>query len=215
MANEFLKAGGSGLSGPRRAQEAFRDGLRLLDAAAANIEEAGRLFASIADDEWSSLIGEAPAPMRRTLGNVREVGFGRMIPQLATASGEAVQRLRSLPPDEQLRLWSNPVEMFRPGAVGRHAKYMRYATEMAPDEVRRAFEKNGSGWRVRSYDEQRAWVTETAAKGDDELPAHGVDRPGRWAVRNGRVYLARQKVETGLTRRDVEGILRDLEEESA
>jgi hypothetical protein len=41
-----------------------------------------------------------------------------------------------------------------------------------------------------------------------------VDRPGRWAVRNGKVYLSAAKASAGLTRRDLEQMLKDLEEEA-
>lgn len=215
MSKEFLKAAGGVMSGSydeREARVAFRDGLRLLDDAVINIAEAGRLFASIPEADWMGLVSDAPAPMRRTLGNVRDVGMGLMIPQLATASGEAVNRLRSFPIDEQLRLWREPVEVFLPGRVGRHAKAMRYVTEMQADEAKRVFAKGPDGWHVRSYDEQRAWEAEQASKQASE-DLHGVDRPGRWAVRNGRIWLAAKRVNAGLTRKDVEAMLKDLTEE--
>ena len=214
MKNDYLTAAGkTALAIPRTTKEQFRAGLALLDAASANIAEAGRLFASIEEVTWEALIAEAPAPMRRTLGYVREVGNGTMIPQLATASGTGAQRLRALEVADQARLWIEPVEMHAPGRVGRHAKYMRYVTEMDNAEVLRAFARDGKGWRLRTYDEQRAWEAAQATREEPEV-LHGVDRPGRWAVRNGRVYLAASKAAHGLTRRDVEQIQKDLEEEA-
>lgn len=207
MSEGYLKAAGG--NGSR----AFKAGLRLLDEAAMNVAEAGRLFAGIAADEWDLFVAEAPGPMRRTLGYVRAVGEGRMIPELATAAGESAQRLRALPLADQSRLWVEPVEMHAPGRIGRHAKYMRYVTEMDSAEVRRAFGRDGRGWRLRSYDEQRAWEAEQAAKKADPAP-HGVDRPGRWAVRNGRVFIAAAKASAGLSKKDVAQILRDMEEEA-
>ena len=79
MRNDFLHAAGKPeLSMPGDVKERFRAGLRLLDAAAANVAEAGNLFASIPEDIWTGLIAEAPPPMRRTLGYVRAVGEGKM-----------------------------------------------------------------------------------------------------------------------------------------
>ena len=213
MKHDYLTtAGRSALAISRDTKERFRAGLKLLDAAAINVSEAGELFAGIEHQTWEALIDEAPAPMRRTLNYVRAVGEGKMIPQLATAAGEAAQRLRALPLADQARLWSEPVEMFAPGRVGRWAKYMRYVTEMNSEEVKLAFERDGHGWRLRSFDEQRSWYAEQEAA-QRELPApHAVDRPGRWAVRGGKVYLAPAKASNGLTRREIEAILHDMEE---
>jgi hypothetical protein len=136
-----------------------------------------------------------------------------MIPQLATASGTAAQRLRALPVEDQSRLWIEPVEMHAPGRVGRHGKYLRFVSEMSGQEVIRAFARDGKGWRLRSYDEQRAFEAELA-KREAALVPHGVDRPGRWAVRNGKVYLSAAKASVGLTRRDLEQMLKDMEEEA-
>ena len=214
MKHDYLQAAGkSALSIPKDTKERFRAGLLLLDAASANIAEAGNLFAGIEEETWLALIEEAPSPMRRTLSYVRAVGEGKMIPQLATASGEAAQRLRALPVVDQLKLWTEPVEMHAPGRTGRHAKYMRFVTEMDSEEVKRAFARDGKGWKLRTYDEQRAFENELANR-KDPVVLHGVDRPGRWAVRNGRVYLAPSKANAGLSRRDVEQILKDLEEEA-
>lgn len=211
MSGEILKHVGTGLDASRRASEAFRAGLRLLDQASANIAEAGEYFATIDALEWDGLVTAAPPTMRRTLNYVRAVGQGIMIPQLATESGEGAGRLRSMPLELQRQLYFEPVEMFKAGATGRHAKYLRHATEMTSDEVAQAFERSGRGWKLRSYDEQRAWL---AGQDATEEP-HGVDRPGRWAVRNGRVYLAPAFVSKGLTRKQLENILHDMEEEES
>lgn len=213
MKNNYLQAAGKmALAIPRATKERFRSGLALLDTASGNIKEAGELFAGIDEAVWAELINEAPAPMRRTLSYVRDVGEGKMIPQLATASGEAAQRLRGLPLEEQSRLWTEPVEMFAPGRVGRAAKYQRFVTEMDSEEVKRAFARDGSKhWKLRSYEEQKAWVAEQGKEREPEV-VESVDRPGRWAVRNGKVFLSSAKVAAGLSRKDVELILRDLGE---
>lgn len=196
-----------------RAKDIFLAGLKLLDTATQNIAEAGGLFAKINERQWLELLEEAPPPMRRTLCYVRAVGEGTMIPQLATASGLAIQKLRSLPLADQRRLWDEPVELFAPGRVGRAAKYMRFATEMDSAEIKRSFEKVGRNeWTLRSYDEQRLYEAEMAKIQTAAAPA-GVDRPGKWAVRNGKVYLATTFVDKGLTRRQLEAILRDMLEE--
>ena len=214
MTSNYLTAAGSSSLGiSRSVRDRFAQGLVLLDAASANVVEAGKLFASIDEHVWRDLLEDAPIPMRRTLSYVRDVGEGTMIPQLATAAGEAVQKLRALSLEDQSRLWMEPVEMFAPGRVGRAAKYLRYVTEMNTEETKRAFARNGSrSWRLRSYDEQKAWETEQANREEPEV-LHGVDRPGRWAVRNGRAYLAASKANNGLSKRDVEQLMKDLEEE--
>lgn len=215
MKNEYLQAAGKpGILIEKDVKEAFRAGLVLLDAASANIAEAGRLFASIDAAVWATLLEDAPAPMRRTLEHVREVGEGKIIPQLATASGEASVRLRGMSLADQHRLWSSPVEMFAPGRVGKHAKYMRFVTDMTGEEIKRAFEHEGKrNWRLRTYDEQKAWEAEQAAFTKPEKPS-GVDRPGRWAVRGGKVYISMAKAASGLSKREVQTILKDMEEES-
>lgn len=214
MRSDYLQAAGKpGISITKDTKERFRAGLVLLDAAAANVAEAGAIFAGIEYETWVGLLSDAPAPMRRTLSYVREVGMGTMIPQLATESGMPAQRLRGLPVEQQQALWANPVEMFAPGRTGRAAKYMRFVTEMDSDEIKRAFVRDGAGWKLRSYDEQKSFEAELAAYVAPEKPA-GVDRPGRWAVRGGKVYVSVAKASAGLTRRDIETILKDMEEES-
>lgn len=215
MKSDYLQAAGKpGLALAADVRKKFLEGLQLLDEAAANVTRAGECFASIPAETWNELVAEAPPPMRRTLGYVRAVGEGSMIPQLATASGAGVLRLRALPVADQLRLWTEPVEMFAPGRIGKHAKYLRFVTEMSGEEVARAFARtNGSGWRLRGYDEQKAFAAEEERKKSDGSAAlSGIDRPGRWAVRNGKVYLAGTKASGGLTRRDLEAMLRDLNE---
>jgi hypothetical protein len=56
-------------------------------------------------------------------------------------------------------------------------------------------------------------VAEQEAVKEPQKPK-GVDRPGRWAVRGGKVIVAPAKASAGLTRRDLEMMLRDLEEEA-
>lgn len=214
MRHDYLQAAGKpGVQISNKIREQFRAGLVLLDAASANIVEAGMIFNEIDQETWDALIEDAPPPMRKTLSSVRAVGAGSMIPQLATASGYAAERLKTLPITEQLRLWTSPVEMFAPGRTGRYAKYLRFATDMDSEELKRAFVKEGSAWRIRTYEEQKSYEVEKAAYKEPEKPS-GVDRAGRWAIRNGKVYLAKAKVESGLSKRDVETILKDLEDES-
>jgi hypothetical protein len=192
----------------------LKAGMRLLEQAAGNVTAAGEHFAAIDQEEWDQILQDAPAPMRRTLSYVRLVGQGRMIPELATASGEVAQRLRSLPVEDQGRLWVEPLEVYVPGRIGRHAKVMRYATEMTAAETRLVFERRGSLWRIRTFDEQRSWWSSQNQSESSVRELHGVDRPGRWAVRSGRVYLAAAKVSSGLTRRDLQMMLQDLEDET-
>lgn len=84
----------------------------------------------------------------------------------------------------------------------------------APEKVAaRKAERDGRGWRLRTYEEQKAWTTEKG-KVEPEEDLHGVDRPGRWAVRSGRIYLAKEKVEMGLIPKGLEAMLKEQEGEA-
>jgi hypothetical protein len=187
----------------------FVAGIKCLDNAAADILKAGQLFASISDAQWIKISKAAASPIRRTLEHARDVGRGVLLPQLATASGSYVTRLRSFPVSEQERLLHEPIEVACVKA-GQPDKVLVRVPDMEPEQVRQVFRRDGLKWAQRNVDEQRAWL-DLQAKQQSRKPSNKeISRPGRWTVREGRVFLASAKVKAGLTRADIEGIIRDM-----
>lgn len=188
----------------------FREGLKCLDNAAADIAKAGRLFADISEPQWDRLVANAPAPLRRTLGHCRAVGKGLLMPQLATASGEYVSRLRAFPIADQEKYLFDPVEV-TVRSQGSWDTVMQRVTEMDSATIKQVFAKSGRKWTLRTADQQKSWMIADDRREARRQPSAVINRPGRWKVDDGRVYLAAAKVRTGLSRADVEGIQRDLE----
>lgn len=151
--------------------------------------------------------------LREFWAKLERVGLGELHPQLATVSGVAARYLGKLGIEEQeLYLREGiPVVVVR----GRgHDTRLLDVVSMSEDQRRQVFKAAGAGVAVRSVEEQKHWLADQAArrilKEEGRSALKKVDRVG-WSVEKGRVWVKAARVETGLTRRDLETMLRDLE----
>lgn len=217
MSDRFALSGGAADDRPFRVKRAawddFVTGLRCLDNAAQDIAKAGQLFASIPEADWERILDDSRMqPFRRTLENARKCGQGLMIPQLVTASGAYVSRLRTFPVGEQAKYLTEPV----PVAITKGGKddvKMVMVSNLTGDEVRQVFVKDGSAWVQRSIEDQRVWLRheeKRRARLRELESSREIDRPNRWAIRRGRVHIAAAKYKAGLTKSDLEQMLKDL-----
>ena len=216
MSSRFLLAEGAQRPGgvTKAHWDAFKEGMKCLDRAAMDIANAGKCFAEIRDADWLRLKHAAPGPIKRVLEYTRDVGKGKLLPQLATASGEYVSRLRSLPIELQEQFMREPVEI----AVWRHRKWDKksvFVPDMTPQEVRQAFRREGRKWQFRSIEEQRQWLKaeeKRLAQVEEKREAGNIDRPHRYAIRGRKVYFARKKIDNGVSVSDLWDALEDLGE---
>lgn len=171
----------------------------------------GTLLVEMSDEDRALFMASFPAHYRMIWQNLLKVGKGEMHPKLVTASGRTAQLLRKLPYREQ-ELYVIELIPVVTGSDRRSVKY--FDVENMPAEmIPQVFAQGGGAARVRSLDEQRSWRSQQQKRreAEESRAEHTeITRPHRWAIRNGRAYLAPGKVEAGLTLEDVEKLRADL-----
>lgn len=176
------------------------------------IAKAARKWLTLSEDTRDQVIEATPQGMRDIWLKLDRVGSGTLHPRLVTSSGLASRYLSKLPIEEQERYLSELIEV----AIrrGGRADILRVDVEnMSSLQRQQVFAVTGNTVKVRSIAEQKAWLADREQK-EREKDAHAettrIDRPGRWTVEKGRVFISPEKIEVGLTKRDVAAILRDL-----
>lgn len=183
-----------------------------LNSAHAKIQKAARKWVTLSEETRDQVIAATPSGMRAIWEKLEAVGNGELHPRLVTADGIAARYLSRLPLKEQEKHLDELIEV----AVihNRSPDVMRIDVEaMSSFQRQQVFDVKGSSVRIRTIAEQRAWLAEQKRKEqarEERAETTRIDRPGRWKVENGRVYVAPEKIESGLTKRDVAGMLRDL-----
>lgn len=185
----------------------MQDVKRGLDA----ILRAARTWMELSEKARGRIVEQTRPSLRDFWTKLERVGAGELHPQLATVSGLAARYLGKLPIEEQERYLRDgiPVASLR-------SKDFRLVDVvlMAEEQRKQVFTGNGQTARVRSVEEQRVWLSEQAARRvllKERLAGlKTVDRVG-WSVRSGRVFVKAARVESGLTKRDLETMLKDLE----
>lgn len=169
------------------------------------------ILAEMAEGDRKLFIDGFPAHYQGIWRNLLKVGQGEMHPKLVTASGRTAQMLRKLPYADQEHYIDNLIEVVI-GDGPRAVK--RFDVESMPsDLVSQVFAQGGSAARVRDVAEQRKWrAMQADRKAAQEVHTETteINRPNRWAIRNGRAHLAQALVSRGLTIEDVEKIKADL-----
>ncbi len=167
----------------------------------------GKLLVSMSEADRVLFVDGFPSQYRALWSNLYKVGKKELHPRLVTASGRAAQALKRLPYPEQEAYIVDLI----PVVVGRGDVKHMDIDAMGPEHVRQVFAQGGKHARVRTLEEQRQWLREQKKKPDKLLTESGIDRPNKWAIRNGRVYLAKPKIDRGLTAKDIETIWDDLD----
>lgn len=171
----------------------------------------GSLLVSMGDEDRALFIDGFPAHYRRIWHDLLQVGKGMMHPRLVTASGRAAELLKKLPYKEQAQY---VVELI-PVVTGDGRRDVKYfdIEKLPPNLMAQVFAQGGGNARVRPPEDQRVWRARQAMRqAESELKKETteINRPNRWAIRNGRAYLAKALVERGLTAADVDRLRADL-----
>ncbi len=209
MTSELAQYLPDGLSKPGR--EIADQLLRGLDDITRKTARLGALLVEMSDEDRAIFMAGFPSQYREIWKNLHRVGLGEMHPRLVTASGRAAQALRKLPFAEQEQYL---VELI-PVVIGDGPRAVKHfdIENLPADLMSQVFAQGGSIARVRSVADQRTWRAQNAAKKDAaeaKRETTEINRPGKWAVRHGKVFIAVKWVQSGLTREMIENMLKDL-----
>lgn len=174
---------------------------------------AAKKWVNLSERTRGRVIEATPASYREFWSRLDRVGRGELHPQLANVGGLPARYLGRLPVDEQERYLRDLI----PVAVTVRNKPDVLLVDVAVMSSRQraqVFKVAGQTVHVRSVAEQRAWLADQEqrrlAREEMESGLARVERPGRWTVEKGKVWIAPEKVESGLTKRDMLTMLRDL-----
>lgn len=143
------------------------------------------------------------------------VGRGELHPLLVTVAGTAAAMLGKMPLEDQDKYLHELIPVVFRSRRGWDSRLVDVA-DMTEDQRKQVFKMAKDGTvSVRDEEAQRAWIADRDAKNEIAAQAaeslRKVERNG-WKVERGRVFVKQSALETGLTRKQVEQMLRDLEE---
>lgn len=183
-----------------------------LNRAHNSIAKAARKWITLSEETRDQVIEGTPQSMRDIWRKLDRVGAGTLHPRLVTSSGLASRYLGKLPIEEQEKHLTELVEV----AITKNgrADVLRVDVEnMSSLQRQQVFAVTGNSVKIRSIPEQKAWLAAREQK-EREKEIHTattrIERPGRWTVEKGKVFVDPTKMDTGLTKRDILSMLKDL-----
>jgi hypothetical protein len=199
----------------RSEREAFSQILTDLQGAAESIARAGGRWVGLSKPTRTRILKEVPSTWRTFLNRLSLVGEGHLHPQLYSASSIAARYLGRLPMPEQTRFLRELIPTVVVRENGRRDVRNLDVEDMSDGTRRQVFAKVGDTVVVRGIPEQNAYLDllERRRTRQEEQELGNVDiinRPGRWKIEQGKVYVTKEKAAGGLTLRDVKQILKDL-----
>ena len=172
---------------------------------------AARAWVEFPEKARARIVEQTKPNMREFWAKLQRVGTGLLHPQLATMSGLAARYLGKLALEEQEKYLRDGIPVVTARTRGDFR--LLDVVSMSEDQRKQVFKVAGKV-AVRSVEEQRSWLADQAAKRLLKREAAAglkkVDRVG-WSVERGRVWVKSNRVEAGLTKRDLEVMLKDLE----
>lgn len=172
---------------------------------------AARAWVELPEKARARIVEQTKPNMREFWAKLQRVGTGLLHPQLATMSGLAARYLGKLALEEQEKYLRDGIPVVTARTRGDFR--LLDVVSMSEDQRKQVFKVAGKV-AVRSVEEQRSWLADQAAKRLLKREAAAglkkVDRVG-WSVERGRVWVKSNRVEAGLTKRDLEVMLKDLE----
>lgn len=199
----------------KREREVLEDILNDARLSAERLASAARKWVGLPEETRAAVVAQTNPSLRDFWARLTKVGEGLLHPQLVMIGGRAASYLGKLPLEEQERYLRErvPVVMRRGRGFDVH---LVDVAEMSEDQRRQVFKVSDSGEvTVRDEEAQKAYFANRAAQLVVERARldgmKKVERVG-WRVEGGRVWVKEEKVEGGLTRRDLVTMLRDLGE---
>lgn len=159
------------------------------------------------------IVNGTPGSLRDFWGKLTRVGEGALHPQLSLVGGKAATLLGKLSIEEQEMYLRERMPLVV--RKGRAFDLLRVdVAELNEEQRKQVFRENDDGSVVvRSEEEQQVYFSRKKAALLVQAAAldglKKVDRAG-WNVERGRVWVKPEKVEVGLSRKDLLTMLRDL-----
>lgn len=188
--------------------------LKDIQTSVERLARAARRWVELPEKVRGKIVEQTAPSFREFWKRLEAVGLGSLHPQLATIGGRAARLLGKLPLDEQGKYLQERLPLVVARGRGWDLRLVDVA-EMTNDQKTQVFKVGPDGAvTVRSEEAQKKWLADRAAKRLLEK-AQGealkkVERAG-WKVEMGRVWVKPHLVEQGLTRAQVERMLKDLE----
>lgn len=199
----------------RAEREVLADILNDARLSAERLAKAAAKWVGMAEGTREKIVAQSNPSLRDFWGRLTRVGDGLLHPQLVLLGGKAASALGKLPLEDQERYLRERLPVVIRRGRGFDVRLVDVA-EMNDEQRRQVFKVSDSGAvAVRDEDAQKAYFANRAAQllvERERLDGmKKVERVG-WRVEGGRVWVKEDKVESGLTRRDLLTMLRDLGE---
>lgn len=199
----------------KREREVLEEILNDARLSAERLASAARKWVGLPVETRVAIVNQTNPSLRDFWVKLTRVGDGLLHPQLVMIGGKAASYLGKLPIDEQDRYLRERVPVVVRRGRGFDVKLVDVA-EMSEDQRRQVFKVSDSGEvAVRDEEAQKAYFANRAAQlVVEQARLDGMKKVERvgWRVEGGRVWVKEEKVEGGLTRRDLVTMLRDLGE---
>lgn len=199
----------------RAEREVLADILNDARLSAERLAKAAAKWVNLSEDTRAKIVAQCNPSLRDFWARLTRVGDGVLHPQLVMIGGKAASCLGKLPLDDQERYLRERVPVVIRRGRGFDVRLVDVA-EMTEEQRRQTFKVSDNGAVVvRDEEAQKAYFANRAAQllveREKADAMKKVERVG-WRVEGGKVWVKPDKVETGLTRRDVVTMLRDLGE---
>lgn len=199
----------------RAEREVLADILNDARLSAERLAKAAGKWVGLAEETREKIVAQSNPSLRDFWARLTRVGVGLLHPQLVMIGGKAAACLGKLPLDDQERYLRERVPVVIRRGRGFDVRLVDVA-EMTDEQRRQVFKVSDSGAvAVRDEEAQKAYFANRAAQllveREKADAMKKVERVG-WRVEGGKVWVKPDKVESGLTRRDVVTMLRDLGE---
>lgn len=197
----------------REEQSVLQEILRSVQVSMDSLAKAAQLWIGLPSKTRKRIVNQTNASYQDFWDKLDRVGRGELHPQLATVGGTAAKLLGKLPLEAQEKYLRELVPVVVSKGKGWDTRLVDVA-EMSEDQRKQVFKMAADGTvTVREAEAQQVWLSEKAAR---RLLQDGVaeslrkvERNG-WRVEKGRVWVKPASIEAGLTRRQVEQMLKDL-----
>lgn len=199
----------------KREREVLEEILHDAKLSAERLASAARKWVALSEQARDAIVAQSNPSLRDFWARLTRVGEGLLHPQLVMIGGRAASYLGKLPLEEQERYLRERVPVVVRRGRGFDTRLVDVA-EMSEDQRRQVFRVTDDGAvHVRDEEAQKAYFANRAAQLVVEQSRldgmKKVERVG-WRVEGGKVWVKPDKAESGLTRRDLVTMLRDLGE---
>lgn len=195
-------------------QEALREILSDVKVSIDKLARAAKRWVAMSEQARAKIVEQTNPSLREFWVKLEKVGSGLLHPQLATVGGNAARLLGKLPLEEQERYLRERVPVVFAKGRGWDTRMVDVAV-MSEDQRKQVFRVAADGTvTVREPEAQKVWLSEKAARdiliNEAKEQLQKVERQG-WRVERGRVWIKPGALESGLTKKQVLQILKDME----